>query len=186
MNPIEALTTACELARKQVALAVNNPGAPTPCSEFNAAQLVGHMIAAVDGNSSIFGGQSDGLNPFDPPTYPADEFVSRFDKATTNLLAAVSVEGKMDEMVAHPASPEPMPAAAAMAFPTFDMYVHSWDLAQANDDPGEFPAELHEIVNGFCQQAFAGERAPGIVDPAVPAPEGATPIQELAAFLGRS
>ncbi len=186
MNPIENLAAACDLAQAQVALAANNPEAATPCTEFSAAQLVGHMTAALDGNAAMFGGSSDGLDPFDPPTFPADEFVDRFVKAREALVSAVSQPGKLDEMVTHPAAPEPMPVAAALMFPTFDMYVHSWDLAQANNDKADFPADLHEVVSGWCHQVFGGERTPGIVGPPVDAPRGASPIEELAAFLGRT
>lgn len=186
MNPIENLAAACALARTQVELAVQNPEAATPCTEFNAAQLVGHMTAALDGNAAMFGGTTEGLDPFDPPTFPAGEFVERFDKARDALIAAVSQPGKIDEMVAHPAAPEPMPIAAALMFPTFDMYVHSWDLAQANGDDGEYPPALHETVSQWCQHAFAGERTPGILGPVVEAPVGASEMEQLVAFLGRA
>ncbi len=184
MNPIEAFDAACDLARAQVELAVKNPTAATPCSEFNVAQLVGHVVAALDGNAAILGGTNDGLDPFDPPSYPADEFLTRFDTARGRLKAAIGDRG-LDAMVEHPAAPEPMPVAAAIGFPTFDMYVHAWDLAQANGVASDVPTELHGQVAAFCRQAFTGEAVPGVVEASVEASAGASPMEDLAAFLGR-
>ncbi len=187
MNPIEALTAACDLAGKQVELAVGNPDAATPCTDFTVAQLVGHMVAALDGNSGMLGGATEGLDPFQPPTYPADEFVSQYAAAKERLVETVSKPGLMDALVEHPASPEPIPGAAAIMFPTFDMYVHAWDLAQANGTDFAGEGELFEMVNGFCRQNIGAEaRQPGIIEAPVDPPAGATPMESLAAFLGRT
>ena len=187
MNPIEALAAACELAGQQVDLAADKPDVATPCVDYTAAQLVGHMVAALDGNSAFFGGETEGLDPFQPPTYPAEEFSSRFVAAKGRLLAAVSKPGALDSLVEHPASPDPIPGAAAIMFPTFDMYVHAWDLAQANGVDFDGEGELFQLVDGFCRQNIGPEaRQPGIVEAPVDPPETATPMQSLAAFLGRS
>jgi uncharacterized protein (TIGR03086 family) len=184
MNPTEALTTACDLAAVQVEAAANTPGAQTACADFNAQQLVSHMVAALEFNTALVSGEASDANPFDSAQLPEAEMVSRY-KAAADALIAAATSASPDTMVNHPASPEPMPLAAALKFPTFDMYVHSWDLSRATGVEGEYPQDLHAEVSAWCHQVFAGERTPGVVNGAVPAPANATDIQELAAFLGR-
>ena len=186
MNAIDMLKAACDLAEPQVAAAVENPEAATPCSEWNAGQLISHIVAALDGNTAIITQSQPTADPFNPPPMKPDEFLPGFQRASRGLLAAASKPGMLDKLVTHPASPEPMPVTDALMFPVFDTYVHAWDLSQATGLEAEYPAELHAIVNAFCQNVFAGERQPGIVGPEVPAPSPASAMQELAAFLGRT
>lgn len=185
MNEVELLTQACQLAERQVAAAVDTPTAQTACRDFTATQLVSHMVAALDFNVAILTGTPSDANPFDAAPVAPGEMLAEYQRASSALVAAASADGALENMVQHPASPDPIPTSAAIMFPTFDMYVHSWDLEQATGLAGDYPAELHGVVDGWCQQVFAGERQPGVVDPAVDAPANATPIQTLAAFLGR-
>lgn len=185
MSPVEMLEASCKLAARQVAAAADHADQATPCEGWNVEMLVGHMVAALEGNTAILGGPNSGANPFDPQPIAGADMVSRFEKASADTVAAAAAL-EMDAMMSHPASEDPMPVAAALMFPTFDQYVHSWDLAQVTGLAGDYPEPLHGAIAAWCQQAFAGDRQPGIVGPAVDAPHGATPMQQLAAFLGRS
>lgn len=185
MNHIEMLREALALAERQVEAATRNTQAATPCSEWNAGQLVSHMIATIDGNTALIKGTAPTVDPFNPPTLEADALLRNFQRAAKALIEAASEPGVLNTMLAHPASPDPMPVSAALMFPTFDNYVHSWDLAQATGLETDYPTELHAAVNGWCQIVFAGERTPGIVEDAVAPPTPASPIESLAAFLGR-
>lgn len=186
MQPVELLAQACELAGKQVDAATSCPTAATPCTEFDATQLVSHMVAALQFNVALLTNTPPKGDPFNPAQLDPKNMAQEYKAAAGELIAAASADGAMDAPVNHPASPEPIPGSAAIMFPTFDMYVHAWDLSQATGLEAEMPEELHAAVDGWCQQVFAGERQPGVVGPAVPAPEGATSMQQLAAFLGRS
>lgn len=185
--PLEILMfeRACALAERQVSAASATPDAQTACTDWNANQLVNHMVAALQGNIAMFSGGEMSVDPWNPPAIAPSEMLDVFRATTAEAVQVVSEPGALERMIQHPAVPDPMPISAAVAFPTFDMYIHSWDLAHATGLEGDYPADLTDHVMGWSQMVFAGERAPNIVQDAVPAPDDATAIEQLVAFLGR-
>jgi len=65
--------------------------------------------------------------------------------------------------------------------------VHGWDLATATGQPYRPPDALVADVGAFARQAIAPSmREAGMFGAPVDAPADATPIEQLAAFTGRS
>lgn len=79
-----------------------------------------------------------------------------------------------------------VPGDLALHLRTTDLLVHGWDQAQATGQRVAFPDELVEQELSFTEGAL-GNVPPGRspFGPAQPFAEGATPIDRLAALLGR-
>ena len=184
MDAIQMVQRSCELAGRQVAAAATSPAAQTACAKYDASLLVGHMVAALELNTAFLNGAPPASDPFQPDSIDGPQMVSAYEAAVEGLLTAASKPGALDRMVTHPAGE--MPASAMLMFPTFDMYVHSWDLEQATGVEGEYPDDLTGPIADWCQNVFSGDRNPDIIGEALPAPTGATSMEELVAFLGRA
>lgn len=156
----------------------------TPCREWNVSQLIDHLVGAqywaragVEGVESSDTGEGSA----------AGDFVATFDEAARAALAAFSEEGALERTV-NPGFGD-MPAVALMGLSMTDTFTHAWDLARAtgqdtNLDP-ELAAQLLEGSRQSIQPAFRSEEG-AIFGFEQPAPEGAPPADQLAAFLGRT
>lgn len=183
MNPIELLTEACAQTERQLEVGRARPEAATGCSEWNVSQLANHMVVALEMWADILSGITPAHDPFDPPHVLGDDMVADFRAAADRAIAAFSVDGALDQVVTTPAGE--MPGAAAINFPTYDVYVHGWDLERATGVVGEHPAELTELAMGFAQQAFADGRPPHIVGPALEIGADAPAFDKMLAYNGR-
>jgi uncharacterized protein (TIGR03086 family) len=80
-----------------------------------------------------------------------------------------------------------VPGSVALHLRITELLVHGWDLAAATGQPARFPEDLAEQELAFTRGALASVpagRSP--FGPPQPAPPGATPLDQLAALLGRS
>jgi len=182
-NPIELLAKACELTQQQVDAAMAVPEAQSGCAEWNATQLVNHLVAAMSMWAGILKGQPPAYDPFNPPHVLGDDMAADFRTASEQLIEAFSADGVMETVFDGPAGE--MPGAAMINFPTYDVYVHGWDLEQATGVAGEYPAELTALAMGFAQQGFADERPPHVVGPEVPVGADASDFDKMLGFNGR-
>ena len=154
-------------------------GAPSPCEEWTARDLVAHMID----NHRLFEGFV-GRDLGDVPSAD-DDPVAAF--AATRAV----VSGHLHDPEAAGASFEGAVfghmtfAAGIDRFVAFDLLVHRWDLATAAGIPVSLPAD--EVARAREAAVAMGDtlRGPGAFGPEVPAPEGADDQARLLAFLGR-
>ena len=126
-----------------------------------------------------------------PPADIADnvadgpDVVQHAGAALGDLIAAINSPGALDRTVTTPFGE--MPGAAFARFVVLDGLVHGWDLATATGQPYEPSADLVAAVDGFARQSIAASMRDGDTFAAeVNPPAGATPIEQLAAFTGRS
>ena len=183
MDPIEMFDKACELAQRQVDAAAQTPSAATGCKEWTASELVNHMVFGLGMWADIFSGNQPAGDPFNPPHVLGEDMAADFRAAAARATQAFSADGVLEQLLPSPAGE--MPGAALVAFPTYDMYVHSWDLEQATGIKGEYPEELTALAMGFSQQGFAEERPPHIIGPEIKVPADASPLDKLLGFNGR-
>ena len=183
MNPVEMLSTSCQLLGEQVRAAGRVPDAPTSCSEWNAAQLVNHVVATLRTATRMVNGQPPEYDPTNPPVVVGDNPAADFEEAAAATIAAFSKPGAMERIVEGPAGP--MPGHQFINFPLLDTFIHSWDLSQATGVTGDYPATIVAHLSAYAEMAFSAERPPPI-GAAVPPPDNATPIEALVAFLGRT
>ena len=155
----------------------------TPCREWSVAQLVDHMVGAqhwaasgVRGVEMTETGEGSAKG----------EFVIAFDKAAVDCQAAFAEDGALQRTV-NPGFGD-MPAAALMGLATTDTLTHAWDLARATGQDTNLDPELASLLLAQSRQSIKDEYRSdegAIFGPEQPAPPGASPADQLAAFLGR-
>ena len=180
-----ALATAQDTAREVLAgVGPEQLELPTPCAEWNVAQLIDHLVGAqLWAAAGIRGAEMDETGEGSA----AGDFAAAFDRAASGALAAFREPGALDRTVN--AGFGDMPATALMGLAVTDTLTHAWDLARATGQDTDLAPELAEAVLAQSHQtlseSFRSEEG-SIFGPEQPAPEGATAADRLAAFLGRT
>jgi len=184
MGPLEQLDELGPLLG-QVASGItpDDLDAPTPCQNFTVRGVLGHMIAGSTQFAALFRGDA-------PPEIPDDvaegpDVVARAGGSLANLISAIHSPGALDRTVTAPFGA--MPGDAFARFVVLDGLVHGWDIATATGQSYEPSDTLVAEADAFARQAIApamrdGETFADAVQPNA----GATPIECLAAFTGRS
>ena len=157
--------------------------APTPCSDFAVRGVLGHMI----GGATQFAAAFRGTTPAEVPADVADmpDVVDRAGAALGDLIAAISAPGALDKTVAAPFGD--MPGEAFARFVVLDGLVHGWDIATSTGQVYDPSDQLVAEVEAFARQTIADEMRDGDTFAAeMTAPAGASPMERLAAFTGRT
>jgi uncharacterized protein (TIGR03086 family) len=158
--------------------------APTPCASWDVRALISHFVgtarwaaAAIDGSSN--GGSDD---------YAAGDFLASYDESIELALAAFGAAGALERTVRLPIGE--FTGAALMQLCAGDQFTHGWDLARATGQPADLDpglaGELLVQARVTVRDEMRGPDGAAVFGPAVAAPAGAGPADQLAAFLGRS
>jgi uncharacterized protein (TIGR03086 family) len=149
---------------------------PTPCREFTVRGVLEHMVGGAAAFAAAYRGVPAGEPDVSDP-------LAAFGPALTELGAAISAPGALDQTITSPFGE--LPGETFARFVVFDGLVHGWDMATATGQVYAPSDELVAEVESFARQVldplrdgqtFAAEVAP--------APD-ATPIERLAAYTGR-
>ncbi len=165
-------------ATKIAAVPDDKWSAPTPCPEWTARELVGHVVT-TQGMFLGFVGRSAGSVPsvdHDPAAaWDAARAAVQHDLDDPQLATA-EFEGFFGRSTFE---------MAVDRFLCFDLVVHGWDLAHATGiDEHIEPGDLERVREQT--KAFGDAmRSPGAFGPAVEPPPGADEQTKLLAFLGR-
>jgi uncharacterized protein (TIGR03086 family) len=155
---------------------------PTPCAEWNVQELMNHLIGSLE----YFKARGDGKDPGRPePAAPGSyaATVGRLDSAALAMAAAWRQPGALDKAVTFGTGEIPGSVMATLALS--EMLTHGWDLARATGQQLSVDDVDIDAVLATMKQTLKPEaRQPGF-GPEIPAPDGAPPIDRLAAFLGR-
>jgi uncharacterized protein (TIGR03086 family) len=182
--PVDGLAVALE-ATGQLIGGVRQWDAPTPCPDWAARDLVGHLIIG----NAIFARAMNG-DPYtqlaaqagSPP--PDDELATAYGDGAGRLLDAFRRPGALAETVTVPFGA--VPGLVALHLRLTELLVHGWDLAQATGQTAAFPAELAQQELEFTQAHLSeipSGRSP--FAPSRPVPADAGPLDQLVACLGR-
>jgi len=150
---------------------------PTPCADFTVRGVLEHMIGGATAFAAAFRGEEAGEPELADP-------LARFGPALTDLAAAISAPGALDRMVVAPFGE--VPGESFARFVVLDGLVHGWDMANATGQVYDPPAELVAVVDAFARQALDPLRDGQTFVDAVDPEEGATPIEHLVAYTGRT
>ncbi|WP_369213073.1 TIGR03086 family metal-binding protein [Streptomyces flavofungini] len=159
--------------------------APTPCTDWNVRDLVGHLTgeqlwvpplvrdgATIESVGDSFEGDVLGPDP-----------VASWDTAAAAARAAFREPGALDRTV-HLSSGESS-ATHYCGQMTMDLVVHAWDLSRAIGADEKLPADLVEFAVREVTP-YADELAgTGLFDRAVEPPPGADQQTRLLNMLGR-
>ncbi|MEA3056518.1 MAG: hypothetical protein QOD30_1950 [Actinomycetota bacterium] len=180
MDPITQLDHVVPLLDGLVAsLRDEDLGRATPCTSFDVRQVLEHMV----GGATMFAAAFRGT---EPPAGPLpDDIVAAFPGAMERLRDAVHAPGALDRTIAAPFGE--VPGEVFARFIALDGLVHAWDIAVATSQRYDPPADLVAAVDGFARQAInEGMRDGDTFAAATEPPDGASPIEQLVAFTGRT
>jgi uncharacterized protein (TIGR03086 family) len=156
---------------------------PTPCDNFTVHDILSHMI--VLGGSFSYWFRGEDAPALDPPakdgTVPAERFRTTMD----DLLAAAASPGASERLISAPVGEMPGDVFARLV--AFDGLVHGWDLASSTGASFEVPPAVIAAVADFARGALTADMRDGdTFKDATTAPDGASPLEQLAAFSGRA
>jgi uncharacterized protein (TIGR03086 family) len=168
---------ACDgFARVAHAVAPDAWAAPTPCTEWDARDLVEHVIGFHDFLL---------LRPLGVRAErPRDDPAARWDATANALFTALEHDGVLDCATELPGGGQSSPRRMLRALTT-EVLVHSWDLAVATRGPPELDGDL--VEDAFAAATIAGmKRGAGMIGPEVAVGADTSPLDKLVAFYGRS
>jgi uncharacterized protein (TIGR03086 family) len=145
---------------------------PTPCHEWTVSDLVDHMVLGTANFARTVRGQDVDWSA--PTPHVGSARVDAFRSAAADLLTAWREHGTDG-------------AAIGPDWQSAEVAVHSYDLAAALGRP---TADLDPVVAerglAFMRANLKPEVRGEAFGPERPAPDGADPYQQIAAFAGRS
>jgi len=152
--------------------------APSPCSEWKARDVVGHVV----GNhrwlaAKVRGGETQ---PMADDEDPAEAWRDAY----TTVLALTDDAEAMATMVEGPAGDMPLEQMLD-SFVCMDLLVHTWDLARAVGGDERLDEDSVSRAYETMQPLDETIRQPGIFGPKLAPPPGADTQTEFLYFLGR-
>jgi uncharacterized protein (TIGR03086 family) len=178
MDPLQQLGALADpLGGVVGGIAPDQLGRPTPCEAFDVRGVLEHMIGGATAFAAAFRGEASGDPELGDP-------LAAFAPALGDLVAAIAEPGALERSVASPLGE--VAGATFARFVVLDGLVHGWDLATATGQPYSPPDELVAEVDAFARQVLDPLRGGEAFGPAVEPPSGATPLERLVAFTGRT
>ena len=176
------------MAQTETVVAAVAPGQltlPTPCAEYDVRALLSHIVGGLT-RIAVVGEGGDGLAVVPRADgVPDDGWLAAYRAATARARAAWADDTRLDAMVEVPWGK--VPGRIALSGYVQEILTHGWDLAKATGQPTELDPELATWVLAVAQRILPPEPRGGEIpfDSPVPAPPGAGPYTQLAAWLGR-
>lgn len=160
-------------------------GAPTPCEDYDVRGLLGHVVDVMHRIAHAGRGGAASEAPAPPESVPDDGWPAAYAEARAQARSAWADDAKLDAPVTVPFGE--FPGRGVLSAWTMETVAHTWDLAQAAEWREPLDPELAAVALGVAHQMLPPERrGEGVpFGPVRPAPEGAGPYDELAAWLGR-
>jgi uncharacterized protein (TIGR03086 family) len=150
--------------------------------------LVNHLCEGANWvGLCVDAGKAPDPDPTHGVDYAAGDLLASYDVGVSGTVAAFEAAG--DKQVELPFGT--LPATVVIGIATTDQFTHAWDLATATGQDANLDPELaNRLLEGaklVMADAFRGPEGSGMPFGAQqPAPAGANPATQLAAFLGRA
>jgi uncharacterized protein (TIGR03086 family) len=158
--------------------------APTPCASWDVRALVNHFVGTARWWAVTIAGEGETTDA----DYAVADFVAAYEEIIQMATAAFDADGALEKTVRLPFGE--FPGAALLGLATMEQFIHGWDLARAlghhTDLDPELAADLLSQARLAITDAYRGPDGQALFGPALEAPAGASPADQLAAFLGRS
>jgi len=181
---MEALNRSFESTR--AILAKVQPGdldAATPCASWDVSALVNHFVGTARWWAAIVTGAGAGVEV----DYSAGDFVSAYEESIGIATSAFETEGVLGKTFRSDLGE--FTGVALVGLAATEQFTHGWDLARAighdTDLDPELAAELLTGARLAVSDVYRGPDGVALFGPATQAPAGASPADQLAAFLGR-
>jgi uncharacterized protein (TIGR03086 family) len=152
--------------------------AQSPCEEWNARDVVAHVVAGHRGVvANVTGGESTPLSVDEDARQAWESAFHAMDALAGDPEAlATEVDGPTGKMAA---------GEIIGRFVTMDVLVHTWDLARAIGAEERLDEDSVHLAYAALQPMDAMIRQPGVFGPRLEAPAGADEQTEFLYFLGR-
>ena len=156
----------------------------TPCAKWSVRDLVNHLVGGGTMFAASFRGETLEVPDGGMPDMLGEDATGAWDKVIAEFESAVSQPGAMDNEVVLPFAT--LPAQVALDIASFDLLVHAWDLAQATGQSFDPPDDVVAGGRQVAEALVGGLRDGDTFADAAAAGDGASSIEQLAAFCGRS
>jgi uncharacterized protein (TIGR03086 family) len=154
--------------------------APTPCTDWNVQQLVAHVV----GMNRVFAAMVAGEPPPARAEIASADLLSAYRDSAQKLLATFREPGVLERSFESPMGSAT--GAERVQIRLYDLLAHGWDLARATGQEAALPEDAAEAALEFVSSQLTDTARPGRFAPAQPAPENASAVERLVAFLGRA
>jgi uncharacterized protein (TIGR03086 family) len=192
-----ALAACAQVAPEEMTLS-------TPCADWDLAALLAHLAASMADLESALRTGHLGLDPDEPqspqkpqrpnnPQWPDDPgrvapgdpgggaAVETLRDQAANLLFACYAHHSRDRFVL--VGGLPLPAGIVACTGAVEIAVHGWDVSAARGRESRIPPALATRMLGLCPLLVTGRE--GLFGAPVQVPSGASPGDQLVAYLGR-
>ena len=156
----------------------------TPCGAWTMHDLLNHVV----GGAAMFADAFEGAPLRDIsgrlPDAIGDDPADAFNRGVERFGAALASPGAMERVLDLPFGA--MTVQTFLRFVSFDLLVHTWDIATAAQIRIEVPDELVDGLEPFAHAVLAHHQRNDLsFAPPQEPPLGATGIERLVAFTGR-
>ncbi len=150
---------------------------PTPCADWNLADLLSHMDDGLD----AFLEAAEGAVRVEVPRPPGTDIVGLQVKAC-RLRGVWSAQSPPTVVVAD----RELPAGLLVSAAALEITVHGWDVGQATGASAPIPEDLAEALMPVAHAVVTPEDRPARFAPPLRTSDSATSAQVLLGFLGRA
>ncbi len=197
-SPVDSLAAAVAVTSGLIdGVGAEQWSSPTPCTDWTVRALVTHLVL---GDrlfvTALHGGELPAAMAELRRTADVDQLGADagtlYRAGAERLIAAFSENGVLEKTVTVPLGTVPVPVALHLR--VVETLVHGWDVAVATGQRPRFPDALVEDEIAATRRMLAdlvpADLPPGSPGrrpfaPSVAEPAGGTPIDRLAALLGR-
>jgi uncharacterized protein (TIGR03086 family) len=174
------LAAVADIDRTIAAVTPDQLAAPTPCDGWDVRTLLNHLV----GGNAFFLARATGTpNPSRDQDFIGEDALGAFRASAARLTEAFGEEGFAARPVSTPFGEGVGAVLVSMRINEF--LLHGWDVAVATGQPRDFDPR----VVAFAERALHARQIPrgegAMFGEQQPAPEGASPLDSLAAFTGR-
>lgn len=179
MDPADLYRRSSEYAAAVIAnVKADQLGDPTPCSDWNVGELLGHIV----GGNHFFAASARGEAP--PEGDPlGDDPAGAYRDSAAEVLEAFSAPGVYDTIVPTPNGD--LPGAVLYGIAASEQLIHGWDIAKATGQDTSLDPELAAAFDGMIRPNIENAVAGGFYGPEVAVSDDASAGDRLVALVGR-
>lgn len=156
---------------------------PTPCTEWNVAALLSHVVLGDLSVQLLFDGEPLDTSTSVDPSMLGPNPIATWRGTALNAIEAFRRPGAMDQVVSHPVGDRP--GSVVARFRLVDVLAHTWDLATAIGRPMELPEPLAEAALDFLFPMVEQLRESMYFAPAIEPDSGSSASTRFLAAVGR-